>query len=169
MTSPCLPPYYLPPLCHLWHSSDPTVSQFREKTQHFIFSMPYCVLELDQCQGWGKGKERSCAAVSIAVQLSYLVQVDHYSCYLRTCKSVFSLFAEFECISSSAGIPPEAGGSSCCSNYSHPTESSLKIELKCRHFPNYPLLSALESQQNTDREKVVCAGISILSWLRKPR
>lgn len=142
MTSPCPLPYHPPPLCHLWHSSDPTVSQFREKTQHFLFSMLCCMLELEQCQGWATGKERSCAALSTAVQLSCLVQVGHQSCYLRTCKSVFPCLVN---VNQSAVqqethqyLLTEARGSSCCRNYSHSTEScqiaSLKLNLSAGIF-----------------------------------
>lgn len=134
MTSPCPPPYHPPPLCPLWHSSDPTVSQFREKAQHFLFSMLCCMLELDQCPGRAKGKERSRAVLSTAVQLSCLVQVGHHSCYLRTCKSVFPCLQNLNQSTvqqeTHQCLLPEAGGSSCCSNYSHSTESCQTAPLK---------------------------------------
>lgn len=76
---------------------------------------------------------------------------------------------------------PEAGGSSCCSNYSHSTESCqtapLKLNLSASIFltSNGIIIDTTHYYQLWSHSKMQigrrssCTGISILLWLLKPR
>lgn len=185
MTSLCPLPYHPPPLYHLWHSSDPTVSQFREKTRHFLFSMFLLYFGTGPMPGLGQGKRKELCSCLHWAQLSCLVQVGHHSCYLRTCRPVFPCLLHLNQSTvqqeTHLCLLTEAGGSSCCSNYSHSTESCqtapLKLNLSAGIFltSNGIIIDTTHYYQLWSHSKMQigrrssCAGISILVWLLKPR